>query len=217
MQINLRPGLYAAVWGRDLVFFDAINGSYQMAAGLAHAAGASVVGGRLSVHEPGVINIFSEQQMLSLDRTPRSDRHAPPPRPTSSALAETYGGSTAALAIARAYTEMAWLYLGRPLPFFLAHARAQSSRRGGQLHSDGLFTLARAFEHFSPCLPWQGACVFRGFMLMRLLTRGGAGDVRWVFGVRTWPFHAHCWVQHGDVVLSDYAESLLRYTPIFAV
>jgi hypothetical protein len=76
--------------------------------------------------------------------------------------------------------------------------------------------LAQALERAYPWLPLQGVCVFRSFMLMRLLSRAGICSPRWVFGVRTWPFHAHCWVQDGDIVLTDHAESLLRYTPIFA-
>jgi hypothetical protein len=35
-----------------------------------------------------------------------------------------------------------------------------------------------------------------------------------VFGVRTWPFHAHCWLQCDDVVLDDQADRVAAYAPI---
>ncbi|HCY01912.1 MAG TPA: lasso peptide biosynthesis B2 protein, partial [Erythrobacter sp.] len=34
---------------------------------------------------------------------------------------------------------------------------------------------------------------------------------------RSDPFGAHCWVQHGEAVLNDTAEEVLRYTPILVV
>ena len=39
----------------------------------------------------------------------------------------------------------------------------------------------------------------------------------WVFGVRTWPFSAHCWLQIGDAVLDDDPERVGIYPPILAV
>jgi hypothetical protein len=38
-----------------------------------------------------------------------------------------------------------------------------------------------------------------------------------VFGVRTWPFHAHCWLQVEDVVLDDHHERIGAYTPLMAL
>jgi hypothetical protein len=64
--------------------------------------------------------------------------------------------------------------------------------------------------------PAPRQCLVRSFMLMRFLTRAGA-DARLVFGVRTWPFGAHCWVQAGDQVLDDYADRLVGYSPIMAI
>ena len=42
-------------------------------------------------------------------------------------------------------------------------------------------------------------------------------DALWVFGVRTWPFSAHCWLQVGLTALDDDLERLAAYTPIMAV
>ena len=39
----------------------------------------------------------------------------------------------------------------------------------------------------------------------------------WVFGVKTEPFDAHCWVQHGEVVLNDAPDRVRQYSPILVV
>lgn len=40
---------------------------------------------------------------------------------------------------------------------------------------------------------------------------------RWVFAVRTQPFAAHCWLQHGDQVLTDIPFNLRRMVPILVL
>lgn len=82
--------------------------------------------------------------------------------------------------------------------------------------TDELAALVAAFERLLPWLPFQGVCFYRAFLLLRILRWRGF-DARWVFGVRTWPFMAHCWLQVGDVVLDDTADRLEAFTPILVV
>ena len=56
----------------------------------------------------------------------------------------------------------------------------------------------------------------RSFVLLRFLQRSGL-NARWVIGVRTWPFSAHCWLQIDDTALDDAWERLVVYEPILAV
>lgn len=42
-------------------------------------------------------------------------------------------------------------------------------------------------------------------------------DAELVFGVRSTPFAAHCWVQSGGVVLNDRIENVRPYSPILAI
>ncbi|MBI1686793.1 lasso peptide biosynthesis B2 protein [Caulobacter hibisci] len=67
----------------------------------------------------------------------------------------------------------------------------------------------------SPWLPLDGVCLFRSGMLLAFLRALGHRP-SWVFGVRTWPFRAHCWLQAGDLALDDEAERLAAYAPILA-
>jgi hypothetical protein len=73
---------------------------------------------------------------------------------------------------------------------------------------------ARAFWRMSPWLPIEGECLVRSALLMRFLQRRGL-EADWVFGVRLWPFTAHCWVQLDGVCLNDDVERLTSYTPIY--
>lgn len=73
-----------------------------------------------------------------------------------------------------------------------------------------------AFEAIHPWVPFEGDCLQRGYRLHHHLHRAGI-PARWVFGVRTWPFLAHCWVQVGDRVVGDTRERVSSFTPIMAV
>lgn len=76
--------------------------------------------------------------------------------------------------------------------------------------------LVRTFQRLLPWTPGQGACLYRASVLLWLLRRAGQ-DADWVFGVRTWPFEAHCWLQIGEAVLDDDPERVAVYTPIMVV
>lgn len=75
---------------------------------------------------------------------------------------------------------------------------------------------ARLFDRWMPWLPGQGQCVYRAYLLRACLAAQGLGST-WIFGVRTWPFSAHCWLQIGDVLLDDDLDRVGLYTPILAV
>jgi hypothetical protein len=79
-----------------------------------------------------------------------------------------------------------------------------------------LGSLVAAYRSGLPWLPRQGLCLHRSFMLLHYLHARGV-RAQWVFGVRTWPFAAHCWVQIDDLVVGDDLHRVLRYTPILVV
>lgn len=80
-------------------------------------------------------------------------------------------------------------------------------------------TLPRLLAGYRQALPWipfEGECLQRAFLLRRLLEWHGV-QADWVFGVRTWPFSAHCWLQIGDCVVGDTVGRVKSYTPIMVV
>ena len=72
---------------------------------------------------------------------------------------------------------------------------------------------ASAYRRILPFLPFEGLCLQRAWQLRELLASDGLA-VDWVFGVRTWPFFAHCWLQHDDRVVADRIERVRAFTPI---
>jgi hypothetical protein len=82
--------------------------------------------------------------------------------------------------------------------------------------SPTLLAAVDRFHRWVPYAPVSGKCLLRSFMLRRRLLRQGY-NAAWVFGVATWPFKAHCWLQCGDTVLDDAADRVAAYTPIFAL
>lgn len=79
-----------------------------------------------------------------------------------------------------------------------------------------LLTEAERFERLAPWLPRSGLCLMRSLQQRLYLSRRGHAAA-WVFGVRTWPFQAHCWLQAGEVVLNDAPSRVTAFTPIMVV
>ena len=85
--------------------------------------------------------------------------------------------------------------------------------RGRRTTSDQAFG---AYKDAVSWVPGEGECLQRAFILKRVLAgRGIHAD--WVFGVRTWPFGAHCWLQIDDMVVGDTLARVSNYTPIMVV
>ncbi|MDO9587377.1 MAG: lasso peptide biosynthesis B2 protein [Brevundimonas sp.] len=101
---------------------------------------------------------------------------------------------------------------------FAALVETAGRRRaaGGPLAEEQIARAAGAFQAVHPWIPFEGDCLQRGYRLHHHLRRAGV-PARWVFGVRTWPFLAHCWVQVGDRVVGDTRERVSSFTPIMVV
>lgn len=101
---------------------------------------------------------------------------------------------------------------------FAALVETASRRRatGAPRADEEIARAVGAFQAVHPWIPFEGDCLQRGYRLHHHLRRSGV-PARWVFGVRTWPFLAHCWVQVGDRVVGDTRERVASFTPIMAV
>jgi hypothetical protein len=77
--------------------------------------------------------------------------------------------------------------------------------------------LTQVFNTLRPFYPRDYRCMFDSLALVEFLGHWRISP-HWVFGVRVDPFEAHCWIQHGDVVLSDTTSFSSRwYCPIMVV
>ena len=77
--------------------------------------------------------------------------------------------------------------------------------------------LVTAFTRLRPLFyTLRSACLLDSLTLLHFLSADGVCP-DWVFGVKTEPFDAHCWVQHGEVLLNDVPDRVRQYSPILVV
>lgn len=208
----LAPYLHLAWLDADVVVLDVLNDRYLL---LVDGAGA------LSPETPGAVGCADEATRAVLaDAGFLSDRpqapRLPPPsasraleptaRPTAPRLQQTTAFVDGLLATAA--------FKRRGFAALIEVARARRPRR--RLRPGDPALALESFHAIYPWLPWEGDCLQRAFLLHHHLHRRGHA-CRWVFGVRTWPFLAHCWVQIDDLVVGDSLSRIGGFTPILAV
>lgn len=214
---SLRPHVHGVAIDDDAVFLDVARDRYVCVPQVAEFLRLDAARRIRGVADPS----FAEELRragLATDRSCAPPLPTPLPRATSSAMAGPFAspewrdGPAALWAMA----DLACAYWRRPLAQLVAQARDRATPALDTPPDPGLLDIVESFHRWAPFAPAPGKCLLRSFMLLRLLRRHGH-DARWVFGVRTWPFRAHCWLQRGDVVLDDDLEALVPLTPIMVV
>jgi Transglutaminase-like superfamily len=76
--------------------------------------------------------------------------------------------------------------------------------------------LIGIFDVLRPLFPRNYLCLFDSLALIEFLAHYKLFP-HWIFGVRSEPFCAHCWLQEGDVVLNDRLYRVEPYTSIMEV
>ena len=121
-----------------------------------------------------------------------------------------------ALAWARARSSLAM----RPIHSIVAGVRARKAHQLQAAHGSDPQrerALLMTFVHLRPLFyTVRRACLLDSLTLVHFLAASGAYP-EWVFGVRTAPFDAHCWVQRGEVLFNDTPDRVRQYSPILQV
>jgi hypothetical protein len=105
-----------------------------------------------------------------------------------------------------------WALRRRSLPHILQDLPLERQRR-----SDGdVVALARAFDRGRRLAPFTPRCLPDSLAFVRHARRQGH-PVNIVFGVKCFPFEAHCWAQSGGMVLTDPLERVRRFSPMLAI
>jgi hypothetical protein len=109
----------------------------------------------------------------------------------------------------------------RPIQSIVEAVRDRKARRVArgcrQADPVRLRALMTAFTRLRPLFyTLRGACLLDSLTLLHFLNPEGIHP-EWVFGVKTEPFDAHCWVQYGEVVLNDAPDRVRQYAPILVV
>jgi hypothetical protein len=204
----------------DLVILDMQAGTYACLPGAGRAVRGPGPSGTFEILDFELADLLCASGVL--DRTAPVDpwpRPELPELPRRDLLGDPAPRSKLldVVAIALAYGDMARLFHGRNFAGILdAATRPRAGKAPAQGLDDRVRRQAVALRQWAPWLPFQGECLYRSFLLRRVLRLRGCAAL-WVFGVQTWPFEAHCWLQIEDTVLDDAADRIAAYTPILAV
>lgn len=210
----LRPDVHAIQLGEDLVLLDVAADRYACLTEVTGRAALSPTRERLEVFDGDLLARLQGEGLLCAD--PQTPRPPLPPLPARSAIPARIPPPRAGdiPTMAASLADLARRYRGRTLAQLIA--AAGRPRPAAPDFGPDLQTAVARLHAWAPYAPVPTKCLLRSFMLLRMLRRREL-DALWVFGVRTWPFHAHCWLQAGEVVLDDWAERTWAYAPILAV
>lgn len=212
MEWMLRDDVHAAAVGRDLVLLDLGSDAY------ACLRDAGPEGGDFARRLDRLTGAARQTLIDSgfVARRATSQPRFPPPTTATRPLPVLRSSASDFSALFDAMCAQIDLRGAGPDPSVAALiACAIGVVPSGRTDPKAAIQIADQFRRVSPWLPGQRACLQRAALLRRLLRRRGlAAD--WVFGVRTWPFRAHCWLQLDDVCLTDDPDHLRPYTPILA-
>ncbi|MDQ8027453.1 MAG: lasso peptide biosynthesis B2 protein [Brevundimonas sp.] len=202
------PDFHMVAVEADIVILDVKGDRYHCLPGLADL---------LQLEADGVITSPDAALLDELVTAGLATRSVPPSQPP--AIPPALREVTPSPSPSRADVVRVGLSLAASTAAFRGRSLSQLITRDAAPHTDGdvdealLARLTGAARRARPWVPFEGECLQRSFQLRALLARWGVAT-DWVFGVRTWPFGAHCWLQHGDLVIGDRLERVRRYVPI---
>ncbi len=204
------PNIHIVLIEDDLVALDVENDAYFCLSDVAPFLATDGRGG----WAPSNPEIAAGLLETGLFRPGRSGAKAPP-APCVFRTSRTPGAvaRTGRFNLITVFLREAWRVHRRPLKTLIARSPNLPLRPAD---IEAAMADARLFDRWMPWIPGQGQCLYRAYLLRAFLAARGRGAT-WVFGVRTWPFSAHCWLQIGDVLLDDDLDRVALYTPILAV
>lgn len=209
MTLYLQPDVHAVAIGEDLALLDLARDAYLClpdgAAALGPGAGAAI--------RPGAVADALQAGGL-LGPELLAPRPAPPPLPTRTLIHQPMSRVVLSRGLAAAVSVPADIRRARRGEGLVAWLALAEARRPLSRDAEAVAAAARQFWTVGAWLPVEGECLVRSAMLVAFLRRMGL-SADWVFGVRLWPFAAHCWVQLDDVCLNDDVERLWPYTPLY--
>ncbi|PVM92769.1 lasso peptide biosynthesis B2 protein [Caulobacter endophyticus] len=212
MQLRLGEAVHGVMIDGDAVFLDVQADAYfclpQVGAIL------TLDGSSVTTTEPALADSLCAAGMASADPIAPC-RPAPPATPSRTARALIVAADEgAARPDWRHWQAMTKAALAASQGRRRAFAALLPDSQGGAAAPDArLLNDLAVFRRLAPWLPLDGLCLNRSHLLRTYLDALGH-RVDWMFGVRTWPFRAHCWLQAGDVALDDEAERVAAYHPI---
>jgi hypothetical protein len=216
---SLPRAVQATAVAEDLVFLDVESDAYFCLPDGAAQVRVQSDGRGVHVVDEGLAASLAAAGLLQPGAPDRTGWARPrPPLPTASAVLDAAPppGWRDLGDMARSMFGLMRRYHRRSFAEILAAAVRDRPSGSPGTPSPDLLAVVHRFHRWVPYAPVSGKCLLRSFMLLQYLRRNGH-DAAWVFGVTTWPFEAHCWLQCGDVALDDHFERLWPFQPILAL
>jgi hypothetical protein len=228
----LSPHVHLCVAGKQVVLLDLERDKYLSMA-RAHPIGRWVSGwpvdsiapneGASDVENPLLAKMIA-QGLLVKDASAGKQASPAVAEPPKRAMVEYDLNSRPRTTLAQlyrvciAYTTAKWALKRRPIKEVVQAARLRK-KRGSTSTPDAATVrpLVTSFVHLRPLLyTAKDACLLDSLALVNFLSGYGVFP-EWVFGVKTDPFFAHCWVQQGDFVFNDTPDYVRGFSPILVV
>jgi hypothetical protein len=205
----LRPGLHAAPVGSDLILLDLQADDYLC---LPDCPGLEVLGDLVRGPIEALLRLSAEELITGANSRPEA-RRGPPPLPVT--------GLPAAPGVRPSPWDVLefaaiWIDVVRSRPTIRRLERRTGRRRGRKDDVAAIAARVEVFRQLLPLAPWTGACLLQAELLLRFLNAADL-DADWVFGVRLWPFLAHCWLQIDELCVSESPDTLASYHPILVL
>ncbi|KRB42555.1 lasso peptide biosynthesis B2 protein [Phenylobacterium sp. Root700] len=215
----LSANVYAARRDADIVILDARRGDYYCMPNAGLGGHASAGAATISVASADLAIGLVEGRLVQGVPPDHDPIRLQPPAPASNDLKGLAAGPAKAADMAdfiMTFLDMAPHYYGRGFNHLISSARGYRAETPSLNAAANVLKPVLTFHQLLPLAPFPGVCLYRSFFLLRHLRRRGLHAV-WMFGVRTWPFEAHCWLQLGDTVLDDTVDHTAGYTPIMVI
>lgn len=212
---TLRADVHAVAVDDDLVLLDVVTDAYFCLPGAGHASQLNSTNRTVRLADPELAQELRQATLIEPHQESAITLTHASVLPVDTALRPAYERPRAVdlPEAVVAVADLLFHYRGRSLAELTQRVRngRPDRPRGGDL-----LAAVDRFQRWIPYAPVSGKCLLRSFMLLRLLHRQGL-DADWVFGVATWPFKAHCWLQSGSLVLDDHPDRVMAFTPIMVV
>ncbi|MGJ3648196.1 lasso peptide biosynthesis B2 protein [Sphingomonas sp. GlSt437] len=121
-------------------------------------------------------------------------------------------GLGAIMRFVRALLAAAWRYRRSSLAQLIAAAGRPLTRRA----PSNLAVATAQFDRLCLWLPLRDRCLFKSFFQLEFYRAYGV-SADWVFGVSLFPFHAHCWIADGDLLLGERLGKVEGFSVILRV
>lgn len=221
MGYMFRSGISACDPGGSLVLLDVSKDRYFALGAAARETCLRLVAGLSD--QPGdtviIDDLVASDILCRVDQDTRPQFCRPPPTVRMCLRDETaieFSRSATMSALARQAAAILELRI-RPLHAVLAGVARAKHRLSRVTHppSDPR-SIAASFTHADRVMTELDRCLPRSIALARALLAGGvAPDL--ILGVKLRPFEAHCWVQCGDMLVSDDLGTIMPFTPILVI